>query len=606
MSAAALTRWLVLEEDRRLLVVGGASLDVLHVGGTPTPSAGGAGLYTALAAARAGADVTMLAPRPDPMPPELAPATEMIDWVGPVVPPGRLPRFEIGYHPDGELRLFVETAGAEPELSPDLLDDIADIPPLAFVVPFLDADLQQRFVRTLADRGCLTVASTYAKAAVEERPTVFATAAVADLGFCNRAEAEILFGGSDRAAAGPGRLRFVTLGAEGALVFQGDHRTAVRAPVVEVVDPTGAGDTFCGTTLARLVAGDHPVVAARAGARAASEEVTDVGPAALFGPLAEGPGDPRVRIDPERVAALAELIAGLDELDPFPFVGEGLPEVGAPGALDFFFAATLQQFGFWTERDGRYDRPVIAELDGRVLKGSDYLWAAYLRWLGAGPRGLTPAGQAELADAELARRMADDHGVMPLAEPGLYAEAARAYGTTMSDLGWTPAGLVTVANTSSRPVSALLRALDHVGGYREDPLRKKSALLAVILRQRPERWLTTVPGDDAPPIVDYHVQRTALRTGIVEIVDESLRHRVADRRVLDPDEEDAIRTVTGDAVDRLVELSGRSMGAVDYFLFRMRSRCPEMTEPVCDECPARPACARRTDLFQPVLRTTFY
>ena len=31
-----------------MLVVGGASLDTLHVGGKPTPSAGGAGLYTAL------------------------------------------------------------------------------------------------------------------------------------------------------------------------------------------------------------------------------------------------------------------------------------------------------------------------------------------------------------------------------------------------------------------------------------------------------------------------------------------------------------------------------------------------------------------------------
>ena len=368
LGLALLARWLAVEDDRRLLVVGGASLDVLHVRGVPTPSAGGAGLYTALAAARAGAEVTMLAPRPDPMPPELAPALEMIEWVGPVVPPDRLPRFEIGYHPDGELRLFVEAAGAEPELSSDLLDDMADIAPLAYVVPFLDADLQQRFVRALTDRGCLTVASTYAKAAVEEQPTVLATAEAADLGFCNRAEAEVLFGGVERAGAGPGRLRFVTLGAEGAFVFQGGYRTAVPAPVVEVVDPTGAGDTFCGTTLARLVAGDHPVVAARTGARAAAEEVTGVGPAILFGPLAEGPRDPRVRVDPDRVGALAELVAGLDELDPYPFIGDGLPEVGDPGALDFFFAATLQQFGFWTERDGRYHRPVIAEQSLRLLE----------------------------------------------------------------------------------------------------------------------------------------------------------------------------------------------------------------------------------------------
>ena len=43
----------------------------------------------------------MLAPLPDPMPPELAPALERIRWVGPRVPVEQLPRFEIGYDADG-------------------------------------------------------------------------------------------------------------------------------------------------------------------------------------------------------------------------------------------------------------------------------------------------------------------------------------------------------------------------------------------------------------------------------------------------------------------------------------------------------------------------
>ena len=90
-------RWLRAESgDRpRLLVVGGASLDIIHVKGQPTPTPGGAGLYTALPAARAGADVTMLAPVPHPMPRELAPALDRIRWIGPEVPLDGLPRFEI-------------------------------------------------------------------------------------------------------------------------------------------------------------------------------------------------------------------------------------------------------------------------------------------------------------------------------------------------------------------------------------------------------------------------------------------------------------------------------------------------------------------------------
>ena len=73
--------------SQSLVVIGGASLDVLHFSGRTVRSAGGAGLYAALAANRAGARVTMVGPRPEPMPGELASATKCLDWRGPVVPP---------------------------------------------------------------------------------------------------------------------------------------------------------------------------------------------------------------------------------------------------------------------------------------------------------------------------------------------------------------------------------------------------------------------------------------------------------------------------------------------------------------------------------------
>jgi len=53
-------------------------------------------------------------------------------------------------------------------------------------------------------------------------------------------------------------------------------------------------------------------------------------------------------------------------------------------------------------------------------------------------------------------------------------------------------------------------------------------------------------------------------------------------------------------------LSGRSMGAVDWFFFGARQRCPEMAEPDCEPCAVNPVCAHRKELFQPVMRTTFY
>ena len=73
-------------------VIGTASLDVLHLGADTVSTVGGAGLYTALAAAKAGAPVGFCAPRPAPMPAVLQPVEARVSWSGPVIPPELLPR----------------------------------------------------------------------------------------------------------------------------------------------------------------------------------------------------------------------------------------------------------------------------------------------------------------------------------------------------------------------------------------------------------------------------------------------------------------------------------------------------------------------------------
>ncbi len=488
-----------MSEGPRILVVGGASLDRLHFAGRSERSAGGAGLYTALAARRAGARVTMLGPRPEPMPPELAPAAERIRWIGERVPPEDMPHFEIVH--DGEGRTTMRTAiwGAEARLVPAHLPE-GELPEWVYCVPFFDAELQLDFLRAAKARGCRTAAGTYRRAAAEQKAQVRKAMGKADVFFCNEEEARSLFGTLDAARTDPGRLLFVTRGKSGARVLQGSHATDVPGVAVRELDPTGAGDTFCGTTLARLALGDHPVRAAERGVAAAAEMITAVGPAALLqaGPLPAEPEDPRVRVDGERVRRIAELLAAQPDLRPFDFVGEDSPEVGDPRALDFFFAATLQQFGFWELEDDRYARPLIASLGGRPLKGSDYLWAVYRRWLRDDPEGLTPPRQACLDAAELDRRCASTTGDNPLPASDLRLRAARAYGRDMEAMGWTPEALVAGSAASPRPLRAFLERLDHVGGYKEDPLRKKSALLAMILRERPERWLPAEGDEDLP------------------------------------------------------------------------------------------------------------
>ena len=75
----------------RLLVIGSASSDVLHLEDRTVASAGGAGMYTAMAARRCGAQTALFGPRPDPCPERLKPvAGHLTEWLGPVISPTQL------------------------------------------------------------------------------------------------------------------------------------------------------------------------------------------------------------------------------------------------------------------------------------------------------------------------------------------------------------------------------------------------------------------------------------------------------------------------------------------------------------------------------------
>jgi ribokinase len=104
----------------------------------------------------------------------------------------------------------------------------------------------------------------------------------ADLFFMNEHEARGLFGSVEQASTRPDALLFVTLGAQGAMVIVGNERTHIPAYATPEADPTGAGDTFCGATLARLARQELPVVAAEYAVRLAARTVGAIGPAALL------------------------------------------------------------------------------------------------------------------------------------------------------------------------------------------------------------------------------------------------------------------------------------------------------------------------------------
>lgn len=593
-----------------LLVLGGASNDTLHLEERTVTSAGGAGMYTAMAAVRAGAVVSMFTVRPDPCPESLQPVkASLAEWMGPIISPEALPRFEISYR-GGETRYLELYFGAEASLTPAMLP--ADLSRYGAVhaIPIGGTLKQLGFVRACRERGArLISAGTWPGDAVDHPDRVRAVMAASDIFFMNEVEAKGVFGSLGAVTTPPGRLLFITLGAEGALVIQGEVVTEIPAVPAVVLDPTGAGDTFCGSTLAYLLAGQHPVMAARQAVALSAEMIQHVGPAALLSrqPAPRMPADARVQINQRQVERVAQVVGTLAEVVAYDFVSPYLPPVAHPKTVDYFFASTLQQFSFWSAKSGKYHRPLIDTMGGQRLKGSDYLWEAYRRWLDRDADCLSPERQARLSRRELEEVFRSDDGAAPMPAIDLHLAQARQYGRDMMALKLTPQAIVDKAASSSRPLLTFLQLLDHIGGYKEDPLRKKSNLLALILNQRPERFLPFGEQEGPDAVIDYHLSRISLRLGLIDVVDGDLQRKLAERRVISAAEEWAVRYPTYQAIDRVGTLSGKGNGAVDAFaFFNARTRCVEMDEPACHSCPLDPVCAHRRELFQPVLRTTFY
>jgi ribokinase len=277
----------------QILVIGTASLDVLHLNllqpSQTIHTVGGAGLYTALAAAKAGADIThatLFAPKPIEMPSALQPVAKLIEWIGPTCEANELPRLEIVHYGNGKAELKGASWGAELMMTPTELP--GDLSGYAFVhiAALSSAQRQLEFLQACRQRGAAQISvGTYARLVHNESDTVRRLWTMADLFFMNENECKGLFGSVEAARESKtheNATLFVTLGEHGALVLHQQKRTTLPAQMASELDPTGAGDTFCGAVLAALTQGKEIVDAARIGAWWAAQTVTSPGPRALL------------------------------------------------------------------------------------------------------------------------------------------------------------------------------------------------------------------------------------------------------------------------------------------------------------------------------------
>lgn len=264
-------------------VVGSINLDLV-ASGAPLPKAGetvtgarfaqhpgGKGANQALAARRLGANVHMVGCVGDDALAEPALALlrrDGVDVGGVMSELGASTGVAlIAVSPEGENQITV-ASGANERLGPD---DIAGLPHCVAVLCQLEVPVP---VVEAAAAKAAEMQALFAINLAPAKPVPDALLDQAGLLIVNEIEAEYY---GDALHRGDG-LVALTLGGEGAVLMTGGREIArVPAFQVEVVDTTGAGDTFCGALVVALAEGRANEEALRFASAAAALAVTRPG-----------------------------------------------------------------------------------------------------------------------------------------------------------------------------------------------------------------------------------------------------------------------------------------------------------------------------------------
>ena len=597
----------------QLVVIGTPSVDRIEIRGEALPTVGGSGFITAVGARLCGVTVGLVARVPGQLPDGIAAAFHPggIDPGGLGVVDGPLPAFHISYDADERADYLAIQSGSEADVG------AADLPrrwldaAWIHIGPLAASTANQiRFLEELIDRGYRggVSAGTFGRAAADEPHLVHDLFEAIDVAFLNSDEAGRVF--PELMPVGP--VICVTDGGAGVRRWDGSQWTTHPTTPVTAFDPTGAGDAFVGGYLGAMLSGDPDPV--KSGLRTAAHVIEGPGAAPLIERLpthAVVVPDPVFEnesvalVDTARSADIAAKLQEAAEAAALDFCGSPFPERGDPAAVEVLAVGTLHQYGFWKGTDRGYGGPMWATIDGVRRKGSDFIWHAFTKAAADDPNVLEPG---RLADEPLLfdAICTDDDGACPIPDVGSHRALQLAYGAFIAERGGIRS-IIDQANDAEDPLGAFLDVLTQTPGFGEDPLAKKANLLALILANRPERFLDMRGPAEIAPIIDYHIMRTMLRTGCVRIVDDGRRAVLSGRAWIDAASEAGIRLAAHAAIHDLCERSHLDVGSVDGFLFSLGRRvCLETEPPRCNECPLAPACARNVELFQPIFRTTAY
>ena len=327
----------------------------------------------------------------------------------------------------------------------------------------------------------------------------------------------------------------------------------------------------------------------------------------------------KVEVNHEICCEIGKVFGELEEVKPRDWTGRDFPpEVNKndreaiENVVSYFFFWCAQQFCFWYSIGEKYVTPMYAVKNGKKRKGSAFLDPCLISIYSKNPRWFRAENQKTITKSELEQKLSDDNGICPLP---LMDERLSICLDSAKKLDKFKGSVLNLLKAASgyliRDGKGLLEILEGFRGYEDSPFYKKSLLFVATMVNRPEKFFKIKGEGNMHAIIDYHLQRLALRTGAIEVVDQNLKRNLENRLYVTEYEEYDVRKATLDAFDIISEESGKSPFAVDYYAWQARNYCPEMTEPKCVECTIKDPCKGSRypsykRLFQPVFVTTKY
>ena len=269
----------------RILVIGCASSDLVHLEqkSISIQSNGGAGLYTALAVIAAGADCSLLGPKPEDISALGLKCLKQLHWLGPTAREGEYPYLEIVHHGDDRATLCKASWGIEPELTPAFLPSNLSDYRIVHIAALSSAERQLDFLKATKEKStCKISVGTYARIARNETAIVRQLYELCDYMFMNENEAGMIFDdASFPMKPRKDQIICITRGRRGALILAGTQEIELAGKDIIEYDPTGAGDTFAGTMLATLSQGQPLQEAAGLAIERSALVITEAGPLAI-------------------------------------------------------------------------------------------------------------------------------------------------------------------------------------------------------------------------------------------------------------------------------------------------------------------------------------